>query len=131
MAREGASKPLVFDLIRDEIPHNSIDLSYEIRPGVGYVHFASFQETTGRELYDALESFGDSLKGWFSICAAIPAACCRRRSQSATSSWQRGQIIVSQRGRAFPSRSTARPTAIGAHEYPYCGAGQSRHRLGC
>ena len=26
IAREGAAKPLVFDLIRDEIPHNSIDL---------------------------------------------------------------------------------------------------------
>jgi carboxyl-terminal processing protease len=27
IAREGAAKPLVFDLIRDEIPHNSIDLA--------------------------------------------------------------------------------------------------------
>src|SRR5271169_5896497 len=38
IAREGAAKPLVFDLIRDEIPHNSIDLAYMVRPNVGYVH---------------------------------------------------------------------------------------------
>ena len=35
MLREGAAKPLVFDLIRDEIPNNSIDLRYEIKPGIG------------------------------------------------------------------------------------------------
>src|SRR6202044_1579459 len=58
IAREGAAKPLVFDLIRDEIPHNSIDLSYMIRPSVGYVHITNFQETTGRELSDALDHFG-------------------------------------------------------------------------
>src|SRR5580658_6130853 len=62
LIREGAPKPLVFDLIRDEIPHNSVDLKFEIRPGIGYIHLTGFQETTGREISDALESFGD-LKG--------------------------------------------------------------------
>src|SRR5579863_2930574 len=37
MAREGQAKPLVFDLVRDEIPHPSVDLKYEIKPGIGYV----------------------------------------------------------------------------------------------
>jgi carboxyl-terminal processing protease len=32
MIREGQAKPLVFDLVRDEIPHPSVDLAYEIRP---------------------------------------------------------------------------------------------------
>jgi carboxyl-terminal processing protease len=41
--REGQSKPLSFDLIRDEIPHPSVDLKYEIRPGVGYIHLTNFQ----------------------------------------------------------------------------------------
>ncbi len=44
MLREGQPKPLVFDLIRDEIPHSSVDLAYEIRPGVGYIHLTQFQE---------------------------------------------------------------------------------------
>src|SRR5246500_3958120 len=38
MIREGQPKPLVFDLVRDEIPHPSVDLAFEIRPGVGYIH---------------------------------------------------------------------------------------------
>jgi len=37
MNREGQAKPLAFDLVRDEIPHPSVDLKYEIRPGVGYI----------------------------------------------------------------------------------------------
>ncbi len=74
MAREGAAKPLVFDLIRDEIPHDSIDLAYMIRPDVGYMHITNFQETTGRELSDALDNFGES-KAWSSICGATRADC--------------------------------------------------------
>ena len=37
----GQPKPLVFDLVRDEIPHPSVDLKYEIRPGVGYIHLTA------------------------------------------------------------------------------------------
>src|SRR5215472_11674233 len=62
MVRDGQAKPLVFDLVRDEIPHPSVDLKYEIRPGVGYIHLTQFQETTGQEITDAINSFG-SLKG--------------------------------------------------------------------
>ena len=73
MARYGQPKPLAFDLIRDEIPHPSIDLKFEIRPGIGYIHLSQFQETTGQEMEDAINSFGN-MKGLCSISARIPAA---------------------------------------------------------
>ncbi len=57
MIRDGQSKPLVFDLIRDEIPHPSVDLAYEIRPGIGYIHLTQFQETTAQEVIDAINNF--------------------------------------------------------------------------
>jgi len=60
VSRDGQSKPLSFDLVRDEIPHPSVDLKYEIRPGVGYIHLTQFQETTAREIDDAISSFGDA-----------------------------------------------------------------------
>jgi carboxyl-terminal processing protease len=74
MIREGQAKPLVFDLVRDEIPNPSVDLKYEIRPGIGYIHLTQFQETTGAGDEDAIDGFGN-LKGWSSTCAATPAAC--------------------------------------------------------
>ncbi|MDA8216609.1 MAG: PDZ domain-containing protein, partial [Dehalococcoidales bacterium] len=38
MVREGQAQPLVFDLVRDEISHPSVDLAFEIKPGIGYIH---------------------------------------------------------------------------------------------
>src|ERR1700754_1479152 len=37
MAREGGSKPLVFDLIRDEIPRYSVDIAFMIKPNIGLI----------------------------------------------------------------------------------------------
>src|SRR5512142_2289739 len=60
--REGSEKPLEFQVMRDEIPRYSVDLHFMIRPGIGYMHVSGFQETTEREVQQALEDFGD-LKG--------------------------------------------------------------------
>ena len=54
----GARKALiyVFDLVRDDIPHPSVDLAFLIRPNIGYIHVANFSsETTSREVGDALD----------------------------------------------------------------------------
>src|SRR5207244_13047316 len=53
MGREGSPKPLVFDLIRDEIPRYSVDIAFMIRPGIGYIHVTNFMETTSREVETA------------------------------------------------------------------------------
>ncbi len=43
MAREGKDQPLTFDLVRDEIPRNSVDVAFLLRPGIGYIHVTNFQ----------------------------------------------------------------------------------------
>jgi carboxyl-terminal processing protease len=58
--REGAEKPLEFAVVRDEIPRYSVDLHFLIRPGVGYMHIAQFNETTDKEVQEALDSFSQS-----------------------------------------------------------------------
>src|ERR1700739_4840563 len=60
--REGVEKPMEFSLVRDEIPRNSVDLAFTIKPGVGYINITGLQDTTEREVSDALDKFGD-LKG--------------------------------------------------------------------
>ncbi|MFY9746381.1 MAG: S41 family peptidase [Acidobacteriaceae bacterium] len=104
MTRVGASSPLNFDLVRDEIPNNSIDLSYEIRPGIGYLHIRQFQETTGREFDDAIESFGPGLKGLVLDLRGNPGGVLVEAVSVCDRLLKRGQIIVSQRGRAFPEQ---------------------------
>ena len=117
LAREGAAKPLVFDLIRDEIPHNSVDLKYQIRPGVGYIHLTNFQETTGREISDALDEFGD-LKGLVLDLRQNPGGLLSEAVAVCDKFLRRGQIIVSQRGRAYPEQVYKASHGNAGRDYP-------------
>jgi carboxyl-terminal processing protease len=117
IAREGSSTPLVFDLVRDEIPHNSIDLSYMIRPGVGYVHITNFQETTGRELSDVLDKFGN-VDGLVLDLRGNPGGLLSEAVAVCDKFLEKGQVIVSQRGRAFPEQTYRATHGNGGHEYP-------------
>src|ERR1700733_3151129 len=103
MTREGQAKPLVFDLIRDEIPHPSVDLKYEIRPGIGYVHLTQFQETTAQEVLDAIDSFGN-LKGLVFDLRNNPGGLLSQAVEVCDHLLAKGQTIVSQRGRAYPDQ---------------------------
>jgi carboxyl-terminal processing protease len=102
--RVGMSKPLVFDLTRDEIPHPSIDLKYEIRPGVGYIHLTQFQETTGQEMEDAVNGFSD-LKGLVLDLRENPGGLLSQAVDVCDHLLSKGQTIVSQRGRAYPDQN--------------------------
>lgn len=103
MAREGASKPLEFDLVRDEVSRPSVDLAFLIRPGVGYMHVTNFMETTSREVGDALERFGD-IKGLVIDLRGNPGGLLNEAVNMSDKFLQKGQIVVSQRGRAFPDQ---------------------------
>src|SRR5690242_15773301 len=65
IVREGNDKPIEFTVVRDEIPRYSVDLHFLIRPGIGYMHVSGFNETTEKEVQDALEGFSQQgeLKG--------------------------------------------------------------------
>jgi len=104
MTRVGATSPLNFELTRDEIPNASIDLSYEIRPGIAYIHIKQFQETTGREFDDALDAFGPNLKGLVLDLRGNPGGVLVEAVSVCDRLLKRGQVIVSQRGRAFPEQ---------------------------
>ena len=103
ISREGSSRPLVFDLVRDEIPRPSVDLAFLIHPGVGYIHVNSFIETTSREVGDALDSFGD-IHGLVLDLRGNPGGLLNEAVATSDKFLQKGQIVVSQRGRAFPDQ---------------------------
>jgi carboxyl-terminal processing protease len=104
MVRYGQAKPLVFDLIRDEIPHPSIDLKFEIRPGIGYIHLSQFQETTGQEMDEAIDGFGD-LKGLVLDLRENPGGLLSQAVDVCDHLLAKGQTIVSQRGRAYSDQN--------------------------
>lgn len=56
--RNGAKKPLHFDVTRGDIPISSIDAAYMAQPGIGYVKVNKFGRTTYSEFYTALGELG-------------------------------------------------------------------------
>jgi carboxyl-terminal processing protease len=117
LLREGQPKPLVFDLIRDEIPHPSVDLAYEIRPGVAYIHLSQFQETTAQEFVTALNGFGN-LKGLVFDLRGNPGGLLSQAVEICDHLLAKGQGIVSQRGRAYPDQDYKATHGNGGHTFP-------------
>ena len=55
IVRPGISDRLSFTITRDKIPVNSIDATYMIRPGVGYIRIGNFGATTPHEFSNSLK----------------------------------------------------------------------------
>jgi carboxyl-terminal processing protease len=115
--REGSEKPLDFSVTRDEIPRFSVDLHFMIRPGVGYLHVAGFQETTEHEVAQALDDFGD-LKGLILDLRQNPGGLLSEGVGVADKFLRKGQLIVSHRGRSSPEKRYVAAHGNGGKEYP-------------
>jgi carboxyl-terminal processing protease len=122
MAREGKEGPLAFDLVRDEIPRYSVDLAFMLKPGIGYIHVTNFMETTSREVGDALakfESANGNLHGLVIDLRGNPGGLLNEAVNMSDKFLQKGQIVVSQRGRAFPDQVyRAAHGENGSEKYP-------------
>jgi carboxyl-terminal processing protease len=119
--REGHDGPLSFDLVRDEIPRNSVDLAFLLKPGIGYIHVTNFMETTSRELGDALDNFqaAGPLHGLILDLRNNPGGLLNEAVNMSDKFLKEGQIVVSQRGRAFPDQVyRAAHGEAGADKYP-------------
>jgi carboxyl-terminal processing protease len=53
--RPGVEAPIEMSIMRDEIAKFTINQTFMIKPGVGYIKLESFADTTGQELRDALK----------------------------------------------------------------------------
>src|ERR1035437_8955397 len=123
ITREGKDAPLTFDLVRDAIPHPSVDFAFMLKSGVGYIHILNFSsESTSREFGDALEKFqasNGSLHGLVIDLRGNPGGLLNEAVNICDKLLQKGQIVVSQRGRAFPDQIyRASRGEEGTNKYP-------------
>lgn len=117
IAREETEKPLEFNVVRDEIPRNSVDLKFFIKPGVGYMHITAFNETTEDEVESALQQFGD-LKGLVLDLRSNPGGLLNEGVGVADKFLKKGQVIVSHRGRSSPEKTYRAAHGNGGKDYP-------------
>jgi len=115
--REGTPQTLTFTLVRDEIPRHSVDVAFMIKPGIGYIHVTQFMETTSQEVQSALEGFGPNLNGLLIDLRGNPGGLLNEAVEMSDQFLQKGQIVVSQRGRAFPDQVYRTPKGSDA-KYP-------------
>lgn len=106
VGREGWKEPLDFTITRSEIPHKSVDYYTMIRPGVGYVHVATFEsEETADELADAMQKLdAPHLDGLILDLRGNPGGLLTQAVEVGDMLLDKGQLIVSHHGRSSPER---------------------------
>ena len=119
IGREGSDTPLVFDLVRDEIPRKTVQDAFWFRPGIAFLEVDSFNENTSREVEENLRRLGENnVKGLILDLRSNPGGLLNEGVAVTGRFLQKGQLIVSHRGRASTEKPYVAKTGNGAHDYP-------------
>jgi len=105
LLREGHPKPLELTLTRDEIPRHSVDQAFEVQPGYGYIKLSTFNETTSRELNEAVKKLDSTqLQSVILDLRGNLGGLLNEGISVADMFLDKGQVVVSHRGRSSPER---------------------------
>src|SRR5690348_10927519 len=105
VSREGYAEPLVFTVMRDEIPHHAVELAFEIKPGIGYIRLSGFNEKTDGELGEAMKQLNaSSLDGLILDMRGNPGGLLDEAIGVSDMLLDKNQLIVSHRGRTSAER---------------------------
>jgi carboxyl-terminal processing protease len=105
VSREGYEQQLVFTVTRDEIPRHSVDIAFMLKPGVGYIRLSGFNETTDREIAEALRQLNaPTLDGLILDMRGNPGGLLNEAVAVSDMFLDKGQLIVSHHGRSSPNR---------------------------
>src|SRR3984885_4644787 len=105
LIREGWEKPIDVTVTRDEIPRPGVEFYTMVKPGVGYVHVKTFNETTDSDLAEALKSLDSSkLDGLIIDLRNNGGGLLNQAVGMADMFLDKNELVVSHRGRSSPER---------------------------
>ena len=105
IAREGWEEPIPVTLVRDEIPRPGVEFSEMVRPGIGYVHVTTFNETTDADLSDALKQLDyPKLEGLIIDLRENGGGLLNQAVGMADMFLDKNELVVSHHGRSSPER---------------------------
>jgi len=105
ISREGYSDPIVVTVTRDEIPRHSVDSTFLLRPGIGYIRLTTFNETTDRELGAALRQLNAAdLDGLILDMRGNPGGLLNEAVAVGDMFLEKNQLIVTHHGRTSAER---------------------------
>jgi carboxyl-terminal processing protease len=119
VGREGSDQPLVFNLVRDEIPRYSVPDAFFVRPGIAYVKIEQFTETTSKELDDKLKALGENnIKGLILDLRANPGGLLNEGIEVAGHFLKHNEVVVSLRGLHQQPKTYSARSDNGGRDYP-------------
>jgi carboxyl-terminal processing protease len=119
IGREGSPEPLTFAVTRDEINRKSVHDAFWVRPGIAYIFVEQFNETTSRDLEDNLKRLGEAnIKGLVLDLRNNPGGLLNEGVAVGDKFLQKGQTIVSHRGRASAEKPYVARNGNRGHDYP-------------
>src|SRR6202171_6331327 len=105
MKRVGYDDDLNFTVTRDEIPKHSVDISFDVNPGIGYIKLSGFNETTDTELAAALKQVdATNLDGLVLDLRGNPGGLLNEAVAVSEMFLDKNQLIVSHHGRTSQER---------------------------
>jgi len=117
--RPGNARFLNFVLTPEEMQAPSVERTFFLKPGIGYLRVSSFDEKTGRLIHDAIETLGGSkLKGLVLDLRNNPGGMVTAAIETAALFLKPGARIVTVRGRNVAEKSEDVPAGATPYEFP-------------
>ncbi|MHB8540706.1 MAG: S41 family peptidase [Candidatus Acidiferrales bacterium] len=120
LSREGWAKPIVVNVMRDEIPNPAVEFATILKPGVGYVHVSTFSsETTDNDLAAALKKLDYShLDGLILDLRGNPGGLLMQAVGMSDMFLSKDQLVVSHKGRNSSERRYYALRGNDGHDIP-------------
>jgi carboxyl-terminal processing protease len=119
VSREGAPDYITFVVVRDDISRKTVPDGFWLKPNIAYVKILSFGDNTGRELDENLRRLGENnIKGLVLDLRNNPGGLLKTGVAVADHFLQKGQLIVSHRGRASAEQPYYAYNGNHGHDYP-------------
>ncbi len=110
VVRQGIRDTLRFDVVRDKIPVHSIDATYMLRPGIGYIRIGSFGATTYDELLESMDKlYQQGMKDLVLDLQENGGGYLQAAADVAGEFLQQGDLIVYTNGRRVPRQEFHAP----------------------
>lgn len=117
--RPGNARLLQFTLSPELVDSPSVDRSFLLKPGTGYVRVASFEPKTGSLVRSSIEGLGGKdLKGLVIDLRNNPGGVVQAAMEMASLFLQPGQTILSIRGRATEDDTVKVPEKAVPYTFP-------------
>jgi len=118
-AAGGSQERINFTLMREDITRKTVHDAFWLRPGIAYLHILSFGDYTAREMEQNLKRLGeDHIEGLILDLRDNPGGLLNQAVDVAGHFLEKGQSVVSQRGRSSRERIYAAEHSMQGRKYP-------------